>query len=126
MDNISLDYFPIIILVLAFFMKISIGRGFALGNYGVGLLELPVDLFFVSISIFSTTILTHSDHIQQKFLTLFIYLIFAVVSAIFWRFNETLFLSQTRKRWWCALLIPANIMVAFYFFMITIDLVKPK
>ncbi|MDY4324919.1 hypothetical protein SOV88_11620 [Pectobacterium brasiliense] len=126
MDNISLDYFPIIILVLAFFMKISIGRGFALGNYGVGLLELPVDLFFVSISIFATTILTHSNDIQQKIQTLIIYLIFAVVSAILWRFNETLFLSQTKKRWWCALLIPANIIIAFYFFMKTIDLVKQQ
>lgn len=126
MDNISLDYFPIIILVLAFFMKISIGRGFALGNYGVGLLELPVDLFFVSISIFATTILTHSDNIQQKIQTLIIYLIFAVVSAIIWRFNETLFLSKTKKRWWCAILIPLNIIIAFYFFMITIDLVKQQ
>ncbi len=126
MNNISLDYFPIIILVLAFFMKISIGRGFTLSNYGVGLLELPVDLFFVSISIFATTILTHSDNIQQKIQTLIIYLIFAVVSAIIWRFNETLFLSQTNKRWWCAILIPVNIIIALYFFMITIDLVKQQ
>ncbi|MBX4506653.1 hypothetical protein DK853_22895 [Klebsiella oxytoca] len=125
MENIPLSYFPIFILILAFFMKISIGRGFAISHYGFGLLELPVDIFFVSISICATTTLTHSEDILQKIQSLIIYILFAVISAIVWRLNENLLLSQKKRRWFCIVLMPFNIILAAYFFMHTIKLVTP-
>ena len=93
----------IALLVLAFILKLSIGRSVDIPNFIEAIFELPVDTEFLAISfLVAFTIIKDADT-GKGLVFCIVLLVIAAIIIIFWRLCSQLF--EKGNKWWIFLLL---------------------
>lgn len=94
---------PIVILLLAFILKLSIDRSVDIPNLIQALCELPVDIIFLSVSFLVASIITKSPNSNDGLFFCFVFIVTAAIVVIIWR--KSLKLYERGKTLWVFLLL---------------------
>ncbi|WP_407477769.1 hypothetical protein [Elizabethkingia anophelis] len=94
---------PIVILLLAFILKLSIDRSVDVPNLIQALCELPVDIIFLSVSFLVASIITKSPNSNDGLFFCFVFIVMAAIVVIIWR--KSLKLYERGKALWVFLLL---------------------
>lgn len=94
---------PIVILLLAFILKLSIDRSVDIPNLIQALCELPVDIIFLSVSFLVASIITKSPNSNDGLFFCFVFIVMAAIVVIIWR--KSLKLYERGKTLWVFLLL---------------------
>jgi hypothetical protein len=102
---------PIVLLVLAFFLKLSIDRTIKAPNVIQAICELPVDIVFLSLSfLIAFTISNKTETSKGLFFTLG-FIVVSVIIVIIWR--KSLKLYDLKNKFWI-LLLCVNLIISIF------------
>lgn len=90
---------PLVLLGLQFSLKFFIDRRATGFNFVTSILEVPVNMFFVSLSLLAAFIIVGHGDVQQAFITFLVILCILVFCIFFWRRSVEHF---EKKNFWSA------------------------
>jgi hypothetical protein len=76
---------PIVLLGLQFSLKMVIDRKATAFQFATGLLEIPINMFFISLALLSAFIITGTGAIVVAFVLFLVILVCLVFCILFWR-----------------------------------------
>jgi hypothetical protein len=112
---------PIILVVLAFLLKLLVDRSATAPAIVQSTYELPVSIVFLALSFATAFTITGSANIAKGMTNCYILLIVAILAVVMWR--RSLLLFEHNHRVWSVLLFALNIAIASYSLMTSIELI---
>ncbi|WP_420553277.1 hypothetical protein [Tenacibaculum aiptasiae] len=110
---------PLVLLVLAFFLKLSIDRTIKAPNVIQAICELPVDMIFLSLSfLIAFTISNTSGTSKGLFFTLG-FIVIAIIIVIIWR--KSIKLYDSKNKLW-VLLLCLNLLISTFSLLHSMDI----
>lgn len=85
---------PFILLGIQFSLKYFIDRRATAFNFFVALLEVPINMFFISLSLLAGFIIAGSGNIQKAFIFFLMILLILIFCIFFWRRSVELFQNE--------------------------------
>ncbi len=93
---------PSAILLLAFLLKLFINRSVKAPDVIKSILELPVDIVFLALSLIAATIISGQLEVEVGLVLFICYIVGAVFVVIMWRNSEKLFEADRHMTMICA------------------------
>lgn len=85
---------PAIILLMAFLLKLFIDRTASVADVCLSLLELPVDIAFLAMSLIAGFTIANPDQASKGLITFAAYVVVAVLVVVFWRRSRRYFTTD--------------------------------
>jgi hypothetical protein len=99
----------IALFVLTFVAKLSIGRKVGKTEMLISLIESPVSIFFLSLSLFVTYMIKITGNISSSTLAVICLIAVGVVIIVVWRNCHEHFLAKKKRWFW---IFPINLLLA--------------
>ena len=93
MDYIEIAL-PLALLFLAFLLKLLIDRSADRPMLGAAILELPVDIIFLSISLIVAFTISNPSNIKEGLFSFVVYIIISIFVVFLWRRSVSAFESN--------------------------------
>jgi hypothetical protein len=87
-------WLPGCILVLAFVLKLFVDRVAGVPDFIAALIELPVDIAFLAISLVAAFTISDQSHTSKGLIAFVIYVVGAVIVVFLWRRSQSLFVAD--------------------------------
>lgn len=117
----SIVLIPVLIFLITMGMKVAIGKDLHEITFGFVILEIPVNILFISIALTITFISKNEDKASAGITLMMIQLFLAFISVVIWKFSAK-YLSD-EKLFPCALLglLNYNLTVWPLFYIINLN-----
>lgn len=103
---------PIILIIIAFLLKLFMDRNATLPHFIKSLYELPVDIVFLGLTFTTAFTISEASHMAKGMFYLFVFLVIALINVVLWRRSTTLY-EQTSYSWASSLFV-LNATIAGY------------
>lgn len=113
---------PVVLLVLAFLLKLLIDRASTAPIFIQSLMELPVDIAFLAMSFVIAYTINAGEKAGEGLLLFLIYVISSIVIVFFWRRSNSFFESDSYI--WVGCLTSVNYLASISGVYIAVNLVK--
>ncbi|EJG0664861.1 hypothetical protein C4G29_RS22635 [Vibrio parahaemolyticus] len=74
---------PIFLMILAFTLKLFVGKNTTAADFIQAIIELPIDVMFLALSFLAAFIMTHTGQIQREMLAFLAFIVSAIVIVAF-------------------------------------------
>lgn len=74
---------PIFLMILAFTLKLFVGKNTSVADFAQAIIELPKDVMFLALSFLAAFIMTHSGQTQREMLVFLAFIVSAIVIVAF-------------------------------------------
>jgi hypothetical protein len=111
---------PLILLGIQFSLKLFIDRRATAFNFTTSILEVPINIFFISLALLSALIISGSGDIQKAFILSLLLLPALIISIFLWRRsvehfeNKRFFLSSVLGILNYVLALPTIVYVIYF------------
>ncbi|MCU8238606.1 hypothetical protein M2G88_21570 [Vibrio vulnificus] len=74
---------PIFLMILAFTLKLFVGKNTSAADFIQAIIELPIDVMFLALSFLAAFIMTHTGQTQREMLVFLAFIVSAIVIVAF-------------------------------------------
>lgn len=74
---------PVFLMILAFSLKLFVGKNTSIADFVQAIIELPADVMFLAMSFLAAFIMTHNGQTQREMLVFLAFVISAIVIVAF-------------------------------------------
>ncbi len=94
-------WLPSIILILAFALKLVVDRKAELPDFFIALLEFPVDVAFLAITLIAAYAIATGDHAGEAIFLFAVYIVGSLFIVFLWRRSHGLFIENRHFSSFC-------------------------
>jgi len=110
-DHLSV-VLPIILVIIAFLLKLFMDRSATVPLIIRSLYELPVDIIFLAISFAIAATISKVEKRDEGLLLAFVFLVVVLICVVAWR--RSILLFETNHKGWSLLIFIINVSVAAF------------
>jgi hypothetical protein len=112
---------PILLVLLAFLLKLLVDRSATTPLVVQSIYELPVSIMFLALSFATAFTITSTSNVSSGMTHSYLFLIAAILSVVMWR--RSLLLFERDHKLWSVVLFFFNFAIVSYCLIVSIQLV---